>query len=287
MSGIVCVNGCLMRVIMLKLNYRDVGDNKIGVVDNAGFRFTIAIPSRKRPYQVVKNPLFALANVFVYEDEYDDYARVFRQYGKTPGALVAHNKVGLGNIRNFMLDSVGDLADDWQLQFDDDFMAMMYLMTAKTATKYKKPQMILDIACGTGYMAKQLPTSIFGWAQTPIPQERHSYAPFKLRGWVMAASMGVIGDIRFDPNLRISVDIDISLQALARDKVILQDLRYYGLCDERGGRTGADPGGLAGTRTDKLVSETVAYLQSKWGHDVISRRGKKRGSGFRIRVNIP
>ena len=102
----------------------------------------------------------------------------------------------------------------------------------------------------------------------------------------MAASMGIMGNIRFDPNLRISVDIDICLQAMARHRIILQDMRYYGFCDEKGNRTGADPGGLAGTRTDALVSETVAYLQQKWGIHVIDRKGKKRGSGFKIKVNV-
>jgi len=208
-----------------------------------------------------------------------------------PGCLVPHSVEDghLAKIRNFMNDY--HRGESFVMLLDDDFVGMQNLFTTRaTQVKIRDTNKIIDIFTRTYIMARDAGTGLFCYGQTPTPWERHSFAPFRLRGWGMAACMGLLGPelLRFDEGLRLKVDIDLCLTAIEKYKFIFQDLRYWGWCDESGSRTGADVGGLANIRTTGNEEAAVRYLQDKWGAGVISYRGaKERGLGIGIRVTIP
>ena len=265
-------------------------DDKVVVIDNQGYKFSLFIPSRKRENRVINHPLFEYANIIVHEDEYDAYASTFRELGTAPGHLMTHNVVGLAAIHNQMLLNYHPDEESWQMHTDDDYAGFMYLQTFRAAKgKISDPQKIIDIMTHVGIAATDAGTGLFCWAQSSIPQERHSYDPFNLRGWGMSACMGFIDpDLRFDDNLPVSVDIDMCLQAIAKHRFIWQDRRWWDWCDEKGSRTGADPGGLAGIRVPSTIAFAHKYLTQKWGSDVVrSKEGKQRGVGLTLKVKIP
>lgn len=269
------------------IHHRDDG---IAVIDNQGHRFTLFVPSRKRAKRVINHPLFRAANIIVHESEYDDYAAAFRQHGVQPGSLLTHDVQGLSKIHNRMLDYFDPESEGWQLHTDDDYAGLMYLHTFRSRkVKIRDPQKIIDILTATGMVATEAGTGLFCFAQTAIPHERHSFNPFRLRGWGMAACMGLIDpELRFDEALPLSIDIDMCLQAVAKHRFIWQEMRYWGWCEEKGGRTGADPGGLAGIRVPSVMENAHAYLRDKWGDGIITLKGRKnRGQGLTVRVKIP
>lgn len=271
---------------MKRVSRRDDG---LLVIHNGDVSMVVCIPSRGRAHRVVNHPFFALGNIFVAEDEMDEYGRTFADAKAIPGALVPHNADGsLPRIRNFMLDHKREA--DFEMQLDDDYAGMHYLFTLRSAqTRTSDPRRIIDIFTRSYLCASDMGTGLFCYAQTAVPYERHSFSPFRLRGWGMGACMGHLRPdvLRFDENLRVKDDLDLCLQAVGQFKYLWQDMRYWGWCDETGGRTGADTGGLANIRTSEAELKDVLYLQRKYGRDVVTPDGKKRGSGMTVRVKIP
>lgn len=265
-------------------------DDGVMLIDNQGYRFSLFIPSRKRADRVTKHPLFHLANIIVHEDEYDDYARAFQAAKLEPGSLLTHNVVGLSRIHNVMLDYYRPTEEAWQWHTDDDYAGFMFTHTFRaTKIKTNDPEKVVDIVTHVGIAATDADAPMFCWAQSAIPHERHAFNPFEMRGWGMSACMGIIKtDVRFDENLPISIDIDYCLANIAKHRYIWIDRRWWGWCDEKRGRTGSDPGGLAGIRLPGTTKFAHEYLGHKWGDDVVNpAQGKKRGQGITLRVKIP
>lgn len=265
--------------------YRD--DGAVQIINN-DIPFLVCIPSRGRAERVVNHPFFPVANIFVHEGEREYYERTFAKLNVKPGAIFTHTHDGvIPAIRNVMLDLVRDEA--FTVQLDDDYAGMHRNFTLRNAKlKTRDLFTLIDIFTHGFVCARDIGTGLFFYAQSPTPWERHSFYPFRLRGWGMAACMGHLKprELRFDENLLLKSDLDICLQAVARYKLIWQDLRFWGWCDEKGGRTGMDVGGLAAVRTVDKEMEMLAYLQQKWGSDVV-RKGKPRGGGITVHVAIP
>jgi len=260
------------------------------VIHNGDVSLLIHIPSRGRADRIINHPFASVGNIFVHEPELPSYGRSFAKAGKLPGCLVPHNVDGhLGKIRNFMNDH--RQGESFVIQLDDDYAGMHNLFTMRRSqTKITDVNTIVDIFTQTYMLASDAGTGLFCYAQTPTPWERHSYAPMRLRGWGMAACMGFLRTdvLRFDEGLRLKVDVDMCLTAIKEFGFLIQDMRFWGWCDESGSRTGADVGGLANFRTTHTEEAAVRYLQDKWGEGIISYNGaKKRGLGIAFRANIP
>jgi len=260
------------------------------VIHNGDISLIVLIPSRGRADRIVNHPFVTVGNIFVHESEIASYGRSFAQAKIKPGCLIPHTFDGhLGRIRNLMNDH--HQGESFTIQLDDDYAGMQNLFTLRpTQTRIRNVSQIVDIFMQTYILAADAGTGLFCYAQTPTPWERHSYAPMRLRGWGMAACMGFLRPdiLRFDDGLRLKVDVDMCLTAIKEFGFIIQDLRFWGWCDETGSRTGADVGGLANIRTAENEEAAVRYLRDKWGEDIITYRGaKKRGLGFAFRANIP
>lgn len=262
-------------------------DGAVQIV-NCDIPFLVCIPSRGRAERVVNNPFFPVGNVFVHESEYEDYQRTFQKLNVRPGGLFTHNRDGvLPAIRNVMLDLVQDEA--FTVQLDDDYAGMYRNFTWRNSQiKTRDLYTIIDIFTQDYGCARDIGAGLFFFAQTPTPWERHAYLPFRLRGWGMSACMGHLKprELRFDENLLMKSDVDLCLQAVALYRVIWQDMRFWGWCDEKGGRTGMDVGGLASVRTIDKEMEMFRYLQAKWGPEIV-KAGKPRGGGITVHIAIP
>jgi len=268
----------------------------IAYVENAGFRFVVCIPSRKREEVVQRCPLLPVANVVVHESEYDSYARAFHDQGATFGALLTHNVQGMGRIRNHLLHVVRDKdRDEFVMQIDDEHRYLAYMMTRRAGSKAMRATEVwhqLDIFCHDALVARELPTGLFGYAALARPQERRSYDPFNIRNWVTVGCSGTLDkELRFDENLFLNEDIDFCLQVIAKYKVILRDQRWAGMPEMYEGRTVGTPGGLADVRTTEMARQTIRYLQAKWGASVIvddPAKIRQRGKvGFKLTVAVP
>jgi len=246
----------------------------IAYVENAGFRFVICIPSRKREEVVQGCPLLPAANVIVHESEYDSYARSFHDKGATCGALLAHNLKGLPRIRNYLLHEVRDKErDEFEMQLDDEFRYLAYLMTRRAGSKMARVTDAghqLDIFCHDALVAREMPTGAFGYALGGRPQQRRVYDPFHLRKCALGGCFGILDkELRYDENLLVHEDVDFSLQVIAKYKVMLRDDRWFAVQYAAENRAVGTPGGLSEVRCEEVTTWTARYLQSKWGKSVV------------------
>lgn len=259
----------------------------LATVSNGCEKFALVIPSRKRPHRVHQHPLFEYANVIVHESEVDDYSNEFDRIGRWPASLLPHQKNSYPAIANYVFAELDSPQIDWIQLTDDDFRAMLRLMTRNgKRSMEKRPDHIAAIWHQSFIVAKNLPTGIFVYASTAIPYERRAYKPFSLRSWGMAGAWGFIDrSVPFDEILNLNADLDMCLQMMVKWRFILKDNRFYGWCEETGGKMASDVGGVANQRTRAAFERAFHYLQQKWGSEVI-QPGRDRGTGLTISVNL-
>jgi hypothetical protein len=242
-------------------------------------KWTLAIPSLGRASIVGKHPLIPYAEIVVPEREFDAYTAALPK-GQI---IVPHpdSVKGISQARNWILDNVRKDTDDFVVMCDDDIMSVSYMMTLRIKAK-KDPLYMLSVIERTAQLTLDAGVGIFGYAHTPRPMERNGNTPFRFRSWINAVVMGVVDkELRFDGSLMTKEDVDMSLQAMAKHRYVIQDVRYAwtaGHWDMIGG--------LAAVRTQELEYATVKFLQKKWGADVISLDYSKRKSGMGLRLNL-
>lgn len=241
-------------------------------------KFKVAIPSYNRFDRIAGHPLLPVAHVVVPESQMDRYTETI---GGKCAALVPHpNLVGVAPTRNFILTDVYDAeTEDFVFMCDDDLQDVRFLMSRRTIT-IKKPEDLLAIIAHTARLALDAGVHVFGYARTPRPHERRANDPFAFRRVVEANAMGVIGNsMRFDTDCIVAEDFDFCLQAVEKDRILLQDTRYAWVFDRW------TVGGLAVIRTTESVKRSHDYLSKKWGRGIIVPH-TRRATGQGVRVNI-
>jgi glycosyltransferase involved in cell wall biosynthesis len=245
----------------------------------SSMNWTLAIPSLGRASLIGKHPLLSYAEIVVPEREFEAYTAALPK-GQI---IVPHpdSVKGISQARNWILDNVRKDTDDFVVMCDDDIQSVSYMMTLRIKAK-KDPLYMLAIIERTAQLALDAGVGIFGYAHTPRPMERRGNTPFRFRVWINAVVMGVVDkELRFDGSLMTKEDVDMSLQAMAKHRYVIQDVRYAwnaGHWDMIGG--------LSAVRTQELEYATIKFLQKKWGSDVIGLDYSKRKSGMGLRLNL-
>jgi len=261
----------------------------ISVVEHEGMKFTIFIPSRKRMVEITRHPLLRFANVIVHEEEYDGYSKYFTGKSNAPATILTHKLFGLPKIRNAMLDYFHpDEGEEFQIQSDDDVLGLRHTMVRRVDDR-RTAEEILNVCVSEAVTAIDLPTGLFFFQQSPRPQERSSLEPFVLRRWGRTDLFGVTDpDMRFDERLLDCEDLDLSLQCIAKHRMLWMDMRFFVITSDPEGRGGNSVGGSAGVSTTETIKSSYKYLARKWGSAVVRiGMGVKRGNGYAISISIP
>ena len=228
----------------------------------------VVVISRGRPELVgLALRLFPDPLLCIREDEEENYLR------HNPKAKLLKHPAsikGLGKVRQWILDT---LPDECVFQVDDD-VSGLGCCVGNRWRPIEEPEAIQALIDTTAEVAKGIGTSVFGFAHTVDTRHSRSNSPFTFTGYANGFSLGIIGrKLRFDPTLDTKQDIDYSLQALYRDRVIWRDLRFGFKCSGWFQR----PGGNATIRTSETLEKNVRRLKQKWG-DAVSIEHSKRNN---------
>jgi hypothetical protein len=216
----------------------------------------VVIPSKGRSETIRKHTLslFPDATVLVDEAERDTYAQVVDE-----GRLITHPGVQPAvRILNWILDNV---KADVVVIADDDLIDLR-AMPGWSPRRYKgDPEAARQVLEATAQCAIDAGCGLFGFSQNEHPLFFRPQEPFRLNRWI-GSVIGFVGDhgLRYDENVTLHEDADLSLQALMRHRIIWCENRW---CFVPLRLTNA--GGNTGARSADRDAEERIYLKEKWG----------------------
>jgi hypothetical protein len=209
------------------------------------------ILSRGRAVSITSHKLFPGATLLVPENEKREYGVSIKNDIDT----IPKEVCGLGNVRNWVLDHY---KEECIVMIDDDIIKL-WVMTSLNGYAVFDPKIINTIIENTALMARELPTSIFGFDQAWDVRKTDPFTPFSLKGWV-GGVIGIIGRSKRFIDSYFKVDIDFCLQTLLKDRILFIDNRYSFVQKRIHGK-----GGNAIFRSQEKFDKEIKRLQNKWG----------------------
>lgn len=222
----------------------------------------VVVPSRGRSHRIGEETLalFPEAMVSVDESEMDDYRQTVpdAQLLPHPGRAELKN---LSAIRNWIIDNAP--AADALLMVDDDILGFRAVVGWRVRTT-RDPATIAAVVESTAVCARDAGAKLFGFSQLRNPSFFRPFRPIRLNSWVGGIFGLVEGHgLRFDLELPLHDDVDLSLQSLMKHRIVWADLRWCFLT-----QVANNVGGLANERHSKEYDRQHQRLLQKWGQYV-------------------
>lgn len=225
--------------------------------------------------------LMPYATVTVEESEVDDYAKVM------PRAQILPHPVfdTMADLRNWLNDTVDA---EMLIHVHDDLVGVRCLVGWR-ARRYRDPNVIEQLLERTAVCARDVGCGLFGFGNhaggTPY---YNKMKPFRLNGCVRNVIGFVRGHgLRWDPAMMGHFDVDLSLQSLAKHRIVWRDERWT--FDDA--PLGSTAGGFSGVRTQAGLDKGRENMLERWGSHVQFesrrdniRKGPARTETTRLRV---
>jgi hypothetical protein len=237
----------------------------------------IIIPTRGRIDEAKRTlRLVPSATLLLHKNEASEYSEKIKS-----ATIMTHDITGsLAKIRQFALDK---LDDECVFFCDDDLKSVRSLQSQEI---YKDAEDIEQMIYNGYMVAKDIGVSLFCFNRNANPIQYFSYDPIGLVHPV-AGAFGIIGrKFCFDCRLTTREDVDLTMQALLKDRIVIGDRRFY----FDFGAVWKGKGGNQGLRTSQREKDDVDMLSEKWGYllntgESKNRLRKKNSSGaMSIRV---
>ncbi len=216
----------------------------------------VIVPSRKRSQLMGRIlSMFPHAKIYVDERERADYAAVV-----PPEQLFLHPCLpGQQYILDYALKRETTPA---VLMLDDDFEGVYSLVDMEPRPRlYTHPDDLCRIVENMLNMMIDLDLHWGGWNTSPHPGTFMPYMPFAMTGTIRGAMLLRGRDVvKIDPAID-SFDLDMTLQALLKDRYLLKDMRLFFSF----GDTHKNSGGYRGVETDGSWEKDRQLLTKKWG----------------------
>ncbi len=114
-------------------------------------------------------------------------------------------------------------------------------------------------------LARQLRARMWGMNLLPDKGAYREYTPFAFRSVVLGPVQGFLNmELRYDENLPLKEDYDLSLQVLNKYRRTLRFNMYHYVCAQH-----SNTGGCATYRTMDRERKQFLELQKKWGSDIV------------------
>lgn len=144
---------------------------------------------------------------------------------------------------------------------------------------------MLTILHNTAHLSLELGSPVFGYASTLNPLHTSALKPFQLRGRIDESVIGITDKtLRWDENLSVSTDVDITFESIKRSRLAFVDNRYGWEHDRW------TAGGLSSQRTVEVTNANLKYLQDKWGRKFIrpfkDKTKSKSGLSVSVKLNV-
>jgi hypothetical protein len=222
-------------------------------------KLEIVIPSHARPrLAATAAALFPDPLICVARDEEKSYRGVLPR-----ARIIAHPNIkGLPNIRQWIMDTV---KADAVFMVDDDIYECRSLVPMPPH-QVEDPEAVFEIVRNCALNAREAGTICFWFLPKSDPRIYHCDYPFQLtgtyKGWVQGFWRKEFNEhIRFDSNIKIKANIDVSLRIARRYKFLWCDCRYA--FNPAAHMNAA--GGLSSQRTEAALEADYAYLRKKFG----------------------
>jgi len=231
---------------------------------------SINIQSYKRAGDVDTFKVIPSANIWVHTFEVDDYKKL---YGNNVKELPDELRGNLPKVKNYILDYFKDKKVDGVLFLDDDIKKIGYFENNKliyldNEVKIKQVIEKYSLVC------KEWGLKLWGIQVNPDKQCYREYSPFSTLSYVSSSFACFIGDneLRYDENLPLKEDYDITIQMCNRYRGLLRVNKFFYVK-----KSAENKGGCAVYRNIEREKSQLNELQKKWGSAIVKEdKGKSR-----------
>ena len=213
-------------------------------------------PTYKRPDGCFTQKYLPFVKYVVAEFEAEDYLRNGLDCWVVPDSAQGN----LCRIRNYILDH-GD--SDKIVIVDDD---MKYIAQWQKQKQIRlSADQFLEF-CEMAYnLVDELDIKFWGLNLLPDKGAYREYTPFAFTATIGGPFQAFNNlDLRYDENLPLKEDYDLSLQVLNKYRRTMRFNAYHYVVDQH-----INKGGCANYRTLAREKEQLVLLQKKWGNDIV------------------
>lgn len=244
-------------------------------------KISVNAPSYKRPNKVLTLNYLPFCRIWVDCKEYDAYKHSY------PNADIISCPDGVqGNlcrIRNYILDEEFKRGMDVVLIIDDDLSAIRYygndkgfgyvptIVAADEFITFLEKYSILAKELGAKFWGLNCNTDKSGYRHnTPFSTLAYIGGPFQcfLKG----------NKCRYDENLPLKEDYDMTLQQLNLERVVLRVNAYHYICKQS-----ENVGGCAAYRNRYREEAQLKALQAKWGGQIVTIDTSNKGRSEKVK----
>ena len=245
-------------------------------------KISICCPSYKRP-KVKSFAFFGdLLKVYVCESEYKNYVDASPDYKDNIIAVPLGVQGNVARIRNYILNDCFNNGDDVCCIVDDDMSYIGYYEQLKLH-KLEKEEIIPFIQ-KYSLLCEEFGFKMWGVNLNSDPQCYREYTPFSTTSVVLGPFSCYLkgNECRYDEDLPLKEDYDISLMNLNKYRGILRVNKYHYVCEQS-----TNSGGCATYRNIVKEKQQLEALQKKWGNKIVKAdTGDRSHSSGKVRKSI-
>lgn len=237
-------------------------------------KIVVACPSYKRP-RVESLDYLSFVKVYVCETEYEDYVKANPKHVENIVPCKKGIQGNLCRIRNHILDTEFANGADAVCLIDDDLKFIgrfevqgMYGYDNHIVTEDE----FLDWLEYYTIMCDELGYKLWGVNCNSDALSYRHYSPLCLTAYIGGPfSVHLPNPLRYDENLPLKEDYDLTLQHCNKYRGTLRVQKYHYNCKQS-----KQKGGCATYRNMNREREQFELLQKKWGEEIVRYDGGKR-----------
>lgn len=257
-------------------------------------RISVNAPSYRRADDVKTLSYLPFCRIWVDEDE----AQAYREH--YPKADIIACPAGVqGNtsrVRNYILDKEFERGMDVVLIIDDDLSRLEeYVYDPAEDFGYcrrtVKANEFLAFIEKYSIVAEELGAKFWGVNCIPDAMAYIHCTPFSTVAFIGGPFQCFIkgNRCRYDENLPLKEDYDMTLQQLNKERVVLRVNSYHYICKQS-----VNKGGCAAIRNRDYEHEQLLSFQRKWGSKIVKvddtnkgRSGKRKQADYNPIIHVP
>lgn len=243
---------------------------------------SVNAPSYKRPNRVKTLNYIPFCRIWVDEGEAEAYR------GGNPRAdIVACPKGVQGNlcrVRNYILEQEFARGMDVVLIIDDD-LSYLERFEYRNGFGYNRRKIeadeILPFLEKYSIMAQDIGAKFWGMNCNADTMTYRHYTPFSTNAYIGGPFQCFLKGNRckYDENLPLKEDYDMTLQQLNLERVVLRLNAYHYICEQS-----TIPGGCAAIRNREREEQQLNALQEKWGSKIVKIDTSNKGKTSKEKV---
>lgn len=215
-------------------------------------------PSYKRANIACVHKIMPFVTYVVSEDEAEDYRKIHDRVWSVPRTAQG----SVSKIRNYILDNAGS---EHVLMVDDDITAIKSFDGTKSKARKLNADEIEHVIEKGMVMCEDFGIRYWGLNIVADTGAYREYTPLGLTQFIGGPWQGHYkNELRYDENLPLKEDYDMTLQVLNKYRMNLRLNMYHYVCDQHG-----KPGGCATYRTVEKERKQNELFRKKWGSKIV------------------